>query len=207
MLPDDIEIIAEKFSLAGKTVLDVGSGSGRSTFKLARYAGLVIGVEIQGEMLSAALENPRDPGRQHIRFCQGDAERLPLGADSVDMAVGITLAGCDVRRAALEMARVVQPGGIALRVDVAPGWYGGELNPVITGQPRDETAHEGTRDAILADMGYEALDIYKEQDFGTVERAVSTYGFIHSERVIEHLRRHNQTVIHWKFRMRYKVIS
>jgi ubiquinone/menaquinone biosynthesis C-methylase UbiE len=169
MLPDDIEIIAEKFSLA--------------------------------------LENLRNIGHQHIHFCQGDAERLPLGADSVDMAVGITLAGCDVRRAALEMARVVCPGGIVLRVDVAPGWYGGELNPVITGQPRDESPHKGTRDAILDSMGYEALDIYKQQDFGTVERAVRTYGFIHSERVIDHLRRHDQTVIRWKFRMRYKVIS
>lgn len=54
---------------------------------------------------------------------------------SVDAAVGITLAGGDVSKVAAEMERVVRPGGLVLRVNVAPGWYGGELGPVISGKP------------------------------------------------------------------------
>ena len=112
-----------------------------------------------------------------------------------------------MRTVALEMERVVRPGGFVLRADVAPGWYGGELNPVITGLPRDETAPVGSRDHVLAEMGYEAMDVYMDQDYGTVERAVRTYGFIHSVRAIDHIREHKVTTIRWKARARYKVIQ
>ena len=100
------------------------------------------------------------------------------------------------------MERVAKPGGLVLRVDVAPGWYGGQLEPVITGRPRDETAPEGSRDAVLAALGYDAIDFFMDQDYGSVERAVRTYGFIHGKRVIEHIREHAVTRIRWKGRIR-----
>jgi hypothetical protein len=102
------------------------------------------------------------------------------------------------------MERVVRPGGLVLRADVAPGWYGGHLNPVITGQPRDETVREGLRDHVLAGLGHEAWDAFLDQDYGTVERLVRTYGFIHSKRVIDYAREHGVTTIRWKVRARFK---
>jgi tRNA G46 methylase TrmB len=43
--PTAVEIINQHFPLVGKTILDIGSGTGLSTFELARYAHLVFGVE------------------------------------------------------------------------------------------------------------------------------------------------------------------
>jgi ubiquinone/menaquinone biosynthesis C-methylase UbiE len=205
-VPDFIAVLAARFPLQGKTVVDVGSGTGISTFKLARYADQVIGIEIEESMIALARENARARGVDNVRFELGDAEHLPLEDHSVDAAVGITLAGGDVRTVALEMERVVRPGGLVLRADVAPGWYGGELNPVITGKPRDETLHVGLRDTILNEMGHEAWDVFQDQDYGTVERLVRTYGFIHSVRVIDFIREHNVTAIRWKIRARFKIV-
>jgi SAM-dependent methyltransferase len=204
--PDLIDVVAERFSLDGKTVVDVGSGTGLSTFKLARYAGQVIGIEIEPAMIAVARESARERGVVNARFELGDAENLALHDGAVDAAVAITLADRDVRATAAEMERVVRPGGLVLRADVAPGWYGGEYNPIITGRPRDERPGPGSRDAILSELGYQALDVFLDQDYGSVERLVRTYGFIHSKQVIDYARAHQVTTVRWKMRARYKVV-
>ena len=203
-VPDFLEVLVARFPLQGKTLVDVGSGTGISTFGLAKHADFVIGIEVEEAMISVAREAAKAHGAGNVRFHLGDAEHLPLEDNSADAAMAITLAGCDTRRAALEMERVVRPGGLVLYADVAPGWYGGELEPVITGEPRDETAPEGSRDAILATLGYEAMDIFMDQDYGTVDRVVRTYGFIHSRRAIDYIKEHHVTTIRWKFRARFK---
>jgi ubiquinone/menaquinone biosynthesis C-methylase UbiE len=208
-VPDFLEVVMERFrsSLKDKVVVDVGSGTGISTFKLAAHAGEAIGVEPEKAMIALAVENARRQGLTNVRFLVGDAEHLPLEDKSVDAAFAITVAGGDTGKVAAEMERVVRPGGLVLRGDVAPGWYGGELNPVITGRPRDETPPEGSRDAVLATLGYEAMDVFMDQDYGTVERAVRTYGFIHGKRTIDHIREHKITTIRWKARGRFKIVK
>jgi SAM-dependent methyltransferase len=206
-VPDFLDVIIARFPMADKVVVDVGSGTGISTFKLARNARLVIGVEVEEAVLALAREGARERGLDNVRFQRGDAEHLPLGDDSVDMALAVTLAGGDVARVAAEMERVVRPGGLALRGDVAPGWYGGELGPVISGKARDETPPKGSRDDVLAGLGYKAMDVFMDQDYGSVERAVRTYGFIHSKRAIDYIREHHITTIRWKARARFKVVA
>lgn len=188
-------------------MVDVGSGTGISTFKLAKHANLVTGIEIEEAMISVASESARESGVTNVRFERGDAEHLPLKDDAVDAAVAMTLAGGDVRKVAEEMERVVRPGGLVLRADVAPGWYGGELEPVIKTKPRDETPAKGSGDDVLAGLGYEAMDVFMDQEYGTVERAVRTYGFIHGKRAIDYIREHSVTRIRWKFRARFTTVA
>jgi ubiquinone/menaquinone biosynthesis C-methylase UbiE len=207
MVPDFVDVIAARFPLKGKMVVDVGSGTGLSTFKLAKYAGFVIGIEIEPAMIALATASAQERSAENVRFDLGDAEHLPLESHSVDAAVAITLAGGEVQKVAAEMERVVQPGGLVLRVDVAPGWYGGELGPVISGKPRDETPAIGSRDDLLTRLGYEAMDVFMDQDYETVEQVVRTYGFIHSERAIDYVREHNLTTIRWKFRARFRRVA
>ena len=202
--PDFLATIMERFPLNGKVVVDVGSGGGISSFKLAAQARTVIGVEIEEAMVAVAAAGAGEQGVDNVHFVQGDAERIPLADNSVDAALGITLAGGDIRIVAAEMERVVRPGGLVLRGDVAPGWYGGELNPIIAGAPRDETPVKGSRDDILPRLGYDFLDIFMDQDYGTVERAVRTFGFIHSQSAVDHIRKHEMTIIRWKFRAWYR---
>lgn len=205
-VPDFLQVVVGRFSLTAKRVVDVGSGTGISTLKLAERASFVIGIEAEETMIAVARQTAENHGVKNVRFELGDAEHLPLADSSVDAAIAITLAGGDIREVASEMERVVRPGGLVLRGDVAPGWYGGDVMRFVEGEP-DETALPDSRDAVLAGLGYEALDVFMDQDYGTAERAVRTYGFIHSKRAIDHIREHNVTTIRWKARARFKNVD
>jgi ubiquinone/menaquinone biosynthesis C-methylase UbiE len=143
--PDMLEVLNERFGFAGKVIVDVGSGTGLATFQLARWAALVIGVEPQEAMGALALRHAvalhaaNALALANVRFERGDAEHIPLPDGYADVATGITQANGDPRRVCAEMERVVRDGGAVLHCDVAPGWYGGELEPVITGEPRNES--------------------------------------------------------------------
>jgi len=205
--PEFVGFIMDRFALKEKWILDVGSGTGDSTFKLATQAGFVLGIEIEDAMMSQAVANARTSRVRNVAFLAANAEDLPLADNSVDAALAITLAACDTARAAAEMERVVRSGGLVLRGDVAPGWYGGHLEPIITGQPRDETVPPGSVGDVHARLGYESLDVYMTQDYRTIEKAIRTYGFIHSKRVIDHIRANGVTTIRWKFRIWFKTVS
>ena len=126
-IPDFVDAMITQFPLKGKTVIDVGSGSGLSTFKLAKYSDFVRGVEVEKSMISLAAETANKKRIQNVSFHLGDAENLPFEDNSVDGAFAYTLAGGDIQKVASEMERVVKPGGFVLRADIAPGWYGGDI--------------------------------------------------------------------------------
>ena len=51
------------------------------------------------------------------------------------------------------------------------------------------------------------MDVFMDQDYGSVEKAVRTYGFIHGKRAIDYIREHNVTTIRWKARARFKTVA
>ena len=53
-------------------------------------------------------------------------------------------------------------------------------------------------------MGYRVMDVFLHQDYGTVEKAIETYGFIHGAATIDHIRANRVTAIKWKMRVHYK---
>jgi ubiquinone/menaquinone biosynthesis C-methylase UbiE len=205
--PDPLEVINEHFHFEGQVIADVGSGTGLSTFMLAGWAAQVIGIEPEEAMRAVAEREARALGLGNIRLERGDAEHLPLADGMADAAVGITQANGDPRRVCAEMERVVRAGGLVLHCDVAPGWYGGEFEPIITGRPRDESLNPLWPGDILPALGYDYFDIFSDQDYGTVEHMVRTYGFIHSQRVIDHIRQRGITAVRWKFRVYWKTVS
>src|SRR5512145_2706113 len=58
-------------TLSGKTIADVGSGTGASTLGLARYAKNAIGIEFEPAMLGVAREKARAEGSQRVAFLGG----------------------------------------------------------------------------------------------------------------------------------------
>ncbi|NLX37508.1 MAG: methyltransferase domain-containing protein [Chloroflexi bacterium] len=205
--PEPLAVINERFGLDGQVVVDVGSGTGLSTFALARWAALVIGIEPEAAMRAVAEREARALGLSNVRFESGDGEHIPLASGLADAAVGITQANGDPRRVCAEMERVVRPGGLVLHSDVAPGWYGGEFEPIITGRPRDESLNPLWPGDILPKLGYAYFDLYTDQDYDSVEHMVSTYGFIHSQRAIDHIRAHGITSVRWKWRLHWKRVE
>lgn len=190
-------------------MLDVGTGSGRSLARLAPHAGALIGVDSEAAMLAVARDNLKRDGLSAARLVAGDAAHLPLAADSVDVVTAITLASlyyCEPTEAfCREAERVTRPGGVVVTVNIAPRWYGGDLAEVVLGMPRSEM-EPSEREAALAACGYSWFDYYSVADYGSVENAVATYGFIFGRRVIAHIRENGIRRVRWKTRVHYRSV-
>jgi ubiquinone/menaquinone biosynthesis C-methylase UbiE len=96
----------------GDKVLDVGCGTGISTFPAAARAGCAVGLDLAEPMLRAAARKALGlPGQ--VGFVQGTAEALPFPAGVFDVAL------CNFGphlfahppQGLREMARVLRPGG------------------------------------------------------------------------------------------------
>lgn len=200
--PTIYEQLPEIIDLRGKRIADVGSGTGSSSLGLARFARQVIGIEREAAMLRQAWEKVRGPEAQQITFLRGDALALPLADNSVDLVTGITLALYppeQYRDFIREGLRVAQ--GPVVYLGIPPGWYGGDLYEVIEDVEKvdDEVNH-----IFIEEFQFAYQDIFSNQEYGTVEHIVSTYGFIFGKKAIEHLKRENKTAIRWKFRVYWR---
>ena len=202
--PTAVEVIAEHFPLAGKHLLEVGSGTGKATFELARRAGRVTGVEPEAAMRLVAAREAARLGFTNVSFVSGLAERLPLAPGSVDMVLAVTLASLynepNITAFIREAERVARPGGIVLTLDIAAGWYGGDLGPILFQEAAKEE-WDYIKDVVFPQHGYTGFDYLSVQDYGTVENAVQTYGFIFGKKTIDYLRATNKSTITWKCRV------
>jgi len=205
--PEPLQVLMSRFDFHNKIVADIGAGSGASAFEFARIAKQVIGVEIEDAMRELAERERVRRGVSNIEFRQGDGRKIPLPDNSVDIVTGITLAIYPVegyRDFAREAARITVNDGLILMIDITPGYYGGELVHVIG----DESTVDARQNEILVkefDFMYEDFDT--NQEYGSLDKIVRTYGFIFGRNAIDHLRENNKTNILWRFRIHYKKIE
>lgn len=100
--------------IAPELILDVGAGTGYCTrgleqqFKKSR----VVGLDLSEGMLQQAKQQKRWLSKQ--RFLCGDAERIPLADESVDLIFSsFTLQWCsDLQQTLREFRRILRPGGL-----------------------------------------------------------------------------------------------
>jgi SAM-dependent methyltransferase len=106
--PEALAWIAEAFDLReGRTVLDLGAGTGKLTRQLVETAAHVVAVE-PGDAMRAELERAV-PQAEALR---GSAEEIPLPDESVDaITVGQAFHWFRHDEALPEMRRVLRPGG------------------------------------------------------------------------------------------------
>ncbi|MBI4725363.1 MAG: methyltransferase domain-containing protein [Rhodomicrobium sp.] len=96
----------------GETILDLATGTGRTSRLLAKRGANVTGADIADDLLEVAIEQARSEGLT-IDYRTGDAEALPFADNTFD-AVASTFGVMFASRpeaAASEMARVLKPGG------------------------------------------------------------------------------------------------
>jgi SAM-dependent methyltransferase len=104
-------------NVAGRTVLDLGCGSGENSLLLARRGAEVIGVDISESLLALARERLAVNGcaSAPVHFVPASAHRLPIPDASVDVVLGIAiLHHLDLDATSREVFRVLRPGGRAV---------------------------------------------------------------------------------------------
>lgn len=104
---------APSIAQSGRTVLDLGCGSGRLTADLAALVGRAIGVDPVGELL--ALAPPSD--RVEYRLLEAAGAPLPLDDGEVDVTFTCLVLGgiedpADLATVGGEIERVLAPSGL-----------------------------------------------------------------------------------------------
>ena len=117
--------VANPFSLgalaAGEDVLDLGCGAGLDSLVAAQMVapgGSVTGIDMTPEMLAKARVSAAELSADHVRFVEGEAERLPFEDESFDVVIsnGVIDLIPDKDAVFSELHRVLRPGG---RIQVA----------------------------------------------------------------------------------------
>lgn len=106
---DDLEVeLVERYA-TGKTVLEVGCGTGLILHRTASFARQAYGIDLSGGMLMKAQQ-------RGLHVAQASATALPFATASVDVAYSFKVLAHipDIEGAMREMARVVKPGGWVL---------------------------------------------------------------------------------------------
>jgi 2-polyprenyl-3-methyl-5-hydroxy-6-metoxy-1,4-benzoquinol methylase len=111
LLAETQERLLERFlgPLAERTLLDVGTGTGRAAIALARRGARVTAVDASAEMLAVARRRAADAGVR-VTFDRGDAHALPFADGAFDAAVAlrVLMHTPGWRRCLAELCRVSQ---------------------------------------------------------------------------------------------------
>lgn len=205
---DYLGVISKIVSLHDKIVVDVGSGSGLSTFSIAQLAKYAYGVEPEQSMRTIALEEVKNRGIHNIEFIKGYAEKIPLANASADMVTAITLASTyneeNITAFVRDAERIVKPGGYIFCVNIAPKGYGGELYDLIDHDKEELETEDEIRSSTYRKLGYAFIDYWNIKDYQTVQNAIETYGFIFGKKAISFLKDHQKHTIKWSWRIHYK---
>ena len=105
----------QKFRVEGRTVLDLGCGTGRNSNYLADLGNTVIGIEISPTALGVAQAQAQELGVM-VDYRRGDiGEPYDIPAESIDIILDVTASNSlDEQGRAVylrEMDRVLKPGG------------------------------------------------------------------------------------------------
>ncbi|HKW03134.1 MAG TPA: methyltransferase domain-containing protein [Vicinamibacterales bacterium] len=93
--------------IAGKRVIDVGTGTGRAAIGLAQAGAIVTGIDASAEMLTVAAARSAAAG-VHVTFERGDAHAIPVAERSVDATVclRVLMHAIDWKKCVAELCRV-----------------------------------------------------------------------------------------------------
>jgi ubiquinone/menaquinone biosynthesis C-methylase UbiE len=137
--PRPIDLVAARWPLEGRTVVDAGSGTGASTFGMCAFAAEVVGVEPNAAMRQRAERRAAALGLDNVCFVEGTASRLACTDGSADLVTCFATSFWPARRLIpafiAECERVLHPDGFIVVLNTAPDWYGGEFHDLVHGDP------------------------------------------------------------------------
>ena len=125
--PEEVREITRGIDLAGKTVLDIGCGTGGPAIVLAREMGAarIVAVDVEAHLLERAAIHAKTAGvDDRIEFRPVAPGPLPFDAETFDAVFSkdALIHIFDKQAIYREVLRVLRPGGVFLASD----WLGGE---------------------------------------------------------------------------------
>lgn len=148
------------------TALDVGCGTGISTFELMkRVKGRFFGIDISQEMIDLAKEKASALGYTNVEFSKGDAEQLDFPESSFDLIISSSVFHWvqNKQKSLKEMFRVLKPmGQVALRFNAGPVWK--EMGEIYTKIRNRHPEHSGPEMLKFISLE-EANELFDEAGF------------------------------------------
>lgn len=99
---------------AGKTIIDIGSGTGKQAFALAPLAKTVFCVEPVWNLRRYLKARADREGVRNLYVVDGTIERLPFPDGFADATVSGHVVGDDLDKEITETERVIKPGGLSI---------------------------------------------------------------------------------------------
>jgi SAM-dependent methyltransferase len=144
-------------ALAGKSVLEIGSGSGMNLMSLVPICAEVMGLEPVGIYCQIGALLAEVEGLGPIQTEAGQAEAMPFEDDRFDVVLCVSAHQYfDIRPALDEIARVLRPGGEVILISGTIGSYalGGMRNLAAL---RSVKAAKGYVVTLVNTLGYMAI--------------------------------------------------
>ncbi|MBK8193081.1 MAG: class I SAM-dependent methyltransferase [Lewinellaceae bacterium] len=111
--------LASQVDVAGKSMLEVGSGRGGGASSIARYLKPkeIVGMDIADNAVAFASKRHNSP---NLRYITGNAEKIPFGDAQFDVVINVESSHAygSVANFFAEVKRVLRPGGYFLITDM-----------------------------------------------------------------------------------------
>ncbi len=161
--------VATAVPVAGKKVLEVGSGRGGGASFVARYLQpqSMTGVDYSAKAVRFCNGRHQVNG---LSFVQGDAESLPFGAGSFDVVINVESSHCygSMPKFLAEVKRVLAPGGHFSFVDLRADEDEAKLHSQILASGMDLIEHEDITPQVLV-----ALRLDSARKLAQMEKSIS----------------------------------
>lgn len=177
-------------SLAGKRVLDLGSGSGRIPFMLKDMDCTIVAMDLHRPMLKEQQKQMRS-AKEDWRLVQADIRQLAIVDGWADISIAGWVVGhftgwyedswrAEANRALDEMRRSTRPDGFLII-----------LETMGTGVLQPDAPNSKLADYyawLENDLGFKRQVVATDYDFGSVVRAKQLCGFFFGEEMTERVR-------------------
>lgn len=203
-----VEMLHSLYPLDGLRVLDVAAGTGRSAFAMAKHAAHVVGVEPSASMRHVAIARMGERRVPNVEFLEGSTNDMPALEPAFDLVTsfhGVPFfnAAQDAENRAEVLGlvtmvrRYLRPGASIAFVTATSGWLHEFMGNAPEGTPIFARDANGRMEAAMADFGFRWTDALLQVDFGSLDEALATYGFIYGPAAIDWLLARRSPVVEW----------